>query len=165
MLHILLDWLAKTARASCMKTNDALAGLPEKYDYLSGFPYDGSVIDHVVFSRKQGLFVINLSELAGTVTYEADRIYVEGKSVSHLLRKCLRDSSFIAAKIREQVNMYIPTTPILAFEKAEVRAVRSILGIEVVECKLVTRRIVEAPYVCNLHAGILDLLKDLLNKP
>lgn len=164
MLHILSNWFSKTAGASYMRTGDALVALPEKYVCLSGFPYDRSVIDYVVFSRKQGLFVINSSELVGAVTYDADRISVAGKSASYLLRKCLRDSSYIAAKIREQVNMYIPTTPILAFERAEVRVDRTILGIEVVESKLVTRRIVEAPYVCNLHAGILDLLKDLLNK-
>ena len=54
----IIDKLLGRKKGPLITIPELLSGLPEGYEFFSSILYDRNEIDHVVFSRRQGLFLI-----------------------------------------------------------------------------------------------------------
>src|SRR5271169_5140841 len=97
-----------------------LGSLPEDYIVFSTILYDNNEINHVVFSKRQGLFLINVAADKGTVSYDGSLLHLNNKPRSDAIKKTLKDTFWLKSTIRERIGLDVPITPVVVFEHARV---------------------------------------------
>ncbi|MEW6117491.1 MAG: NERD domain-containing protein [Nitrospirota bacterium] len=139
----------------------ALAGLPEAYMVFNAVLYDHSGIDHIVFSRKQGLFLINAPAERGTVTCSGKHLLINDKERSDIIKKALKDTFWLKSTIRERIGLDVPITPVVAYENASVAVRQPLIGVTVLEAKDVLDALLHAPEKSILEDGVVMVLREL----
>src|SRR5208337_1666352 len=122
-----------------------LGELPEDYVVFSTILYNNSEIDHVVFSKSQGLFLINTAADKGTVSYDGEYLHVNNKRRSDAIKKTLKDTFWLKTTVRERIGLDVPITPVVAFERARVNFSELVVGVMVRESRDLLRAVLDAP--------------------
>lgn len=156
-----IDRLLGRKRGPVVTVPELLSGLPEEYEFFSSILYDRNEIDHVVFSRKQGLFLINSALEKGTVSYNGTHMLINRKTRSDIIKNSLKDAFWLKSIIREQIGVDVFITPVVVFEKAKVKVTQPIIGVNVVEISGLTDIILKAPERNVLEDGVLMVLREL----
>ena len=138
-----------------------LGELPEEYIIFSGIVYDNSEIAHVVFSRKQGLFIINNAAGKGEVTDKGSLLHINNKPHSEVIHKSLRDAFWLRSTIRQQIGVDAPINSLAVFENASVKIERPILGVTAVESRNLIDAITRSPEKTFLEDGVVMVLREL----
>ncbi|HEX8947450.1 MAG TPA: hypothetical protein VF790_00735 [Dissulfurispiraceae bacterium] len=138
-----------------------LGGLPEEYTVFNGILYNHSEIHHIVFSKAQGLFVVNPAHEKGEVTYKGAHLLINRKPKSDVVKKTLKDTFWLKSTIREQLGMNVHITPLVAFENARVKITQPIIGVTVLESRGLVEAILNAPQRNVLEDGVVMVLREL----
>lgn len=141
--------------------SQALAGLPEDYMVFNAVLYDHNGIDHVVFTRRQGLFLINTPSEKGKATCNGKHLLLNNRERSEIIKKALKDTFWLKSTIRERIGLDVPITPVVAFENALVTVNQPIIGVTVLEAKGVFDAIMQAPEKSILEDGVVMVLREL----
>lgn len=140
---------------------DVLTGLPEEYLVINGILYNNNEIHYVVFSRRQGLFIINTAAGRGRVTYNGSRLLVNGKPRSEAVQKVLKDTFWLKTAVREIAGVNAHITSLLVFEEAAVSVDRPILGVRVMEPGGLADAVLHAPECDELEDGVVAVLREM----
>ena len=157
----IIDKLLGRKKGPLITIPELLSGLPEGYEFFSSILYDRNEIDHVVFSRRQGLFLINSAQDKGTVSYNGTHMLINRKTRSDIIKKSLKDAFWLKSIIREQIGVDVFITPVVVFEKAKVKVTQLIIGVNVAEISGLTDIILNAPERNVLEDGVLMVLREL----
>lgn len=144
-----------------LAVQQVLGELPEDYIVFSTILYNNSEIDHVVFSKGQGLFLINTAADKGTVSYDGAYLQVNNKQRSDTIKKTLKDTFWLKTTIRERIGLDVPITPVVVFERATVNFSEPVVGVMVRESKDLLRAVLDAPGKKTLEEGVLIVLREL----
>ena len=157
----IIDKLLGRNKGPAVTVPELLSGLQEGYEFFSSILYDKNEIDHVVFSRKQGLFLINSAHEKGTVSYNGTHMLINRKTRSDIIKNGLKDAFWLKSIIREQIGVDVFITPVVVFEKAKVKVTQPIIGVVVVETSGLVDTILNAPERNVLEDGVLMVLREL----
>ena len=157
----IIDRLLGRKKGPIVTVPELLSGLPEGYEFFSSILYDRNEIDHVVFSGKQGLFLINSAKEKGTVSYNGTHMLINRKTRSDIIKNGLKDAFWLKSIIREQIGVDVFITPVVVFEKAKVKVTQPIIGVVVVETGGLVDTILNAPERNVLEDGVLMVLREL----
>lgn len=160
LVRKLIDSFGKT-RVSQETALQQLGGLPGDYLLFSTVLYNDNEIGHLVFNRKQGLFLINVAADRGDVTYDGAYLCINATPRSDHIKKTLKDTFWLKTTIREQIGVDAPITPIVVFEQARVAVDKPILGVRVIESGRLFETLTGAPEKEPLADGVLFLLREL----
>ncbi len=138
-----------------------LGQLPEDYMVFSGILYNHSEIDHVVFNRQHGLFIINIAAGKGEVTYDGAQLLINRKPRSEVIKKTLKDTFWLKSTIRERMGLDVLVTPIVVFENAKVKVSGPIIGVTVVESGRLMDTVAQTPEKSHLEDGVVMVLREL----
>jgi hypothetical protein len=138
-----------------------LGDLPEEYSVFSSILYDNSDIDHVVFSRRQGLFLVNVANDKGTVTYDGTHLIINKKPRSDSIKKALKNIFWLKSILRERIGLNVPITPIVVFRQAKANVNQPVVGVMVMESGYLLDAICSAPEKKTLEDGVLIVLREL----
>ncbi|MEW5746472.1 MAG: hypothetical protein AB1805_13660 [Nitrospirota bacterium] len=138
-----------------------LSRLPGDYLLFSTVLYNDSEVSHIVFSRSQGLFLINVSSERGTATYDGAHLCINRKPRSESIKKTLKDTFWLKSTLRERIGLDTPITPVVVFEQAEVAVDKPILGVKVIESSMLFDTIMAAPERGVLEDGVVLVLREL----
>ncbi len=140
---------------------ELLGGLSEEYTVFNSMIYDNSEIGYVVFSRRQGLFVINTRKDKGEITYNGSHLLINKKPKSDPIKKALKDTFWLRATIKERTGIDVPITPLVIFENARVKVGGPIIGVNALESSNLIDAITQAPERKALEDGVVMLLREL----
>ena len=140
---------------------EALAGLTEEYMVFSSMIYNNSEIGHVVFSRRQGLFVINAIKDKGEISYNGTHLLINRKPKSDPIKKALKDTFWLKATIKERTGLDVHITPLVVSENAWVKVEGPIIGVNVLESDRLVETITQAPGRKVLEDGVVMILREL----
>lgn len=140
--------------------SEVLNELSAEYIVFSGIIHNNSEIGYVVFSRRQGLFIVNPGKDRGEVSYSGSHLIINKKPKSDAIKKALKDAFWLRATIREQIGIDVHITPIVAFENAKVKIDAPIIGVAVVESSAVLDIIIKAPEKMLLEDGVVMVLRE-----
>jgi hypothetical protein len=118
------------------KIGKMFAGLPEGYLVLHdvGSPYGN--IDHIVISRRNGIFLIETKSHGGKVTMENDTLLVNGKSPEKdFIAQALNNSYWLKKEIGDLIGITPWITPILVFANAFVQNSKPIKSVKIINKK------------------------------
>lgn len=138
-----------------------LGSMPEDYIVFSTILYDNNEINHVVFSKRQGLFLINVVADKGTVSYNGSLLHINNKPRSDSIKKTLKDTFWLKSTIRERIGLDVPITPIVVFEHARVNFSELVVGVAVKGSADLLSTILDAPEKKVLEDGVLIVLREL----
>lgn len=138
-----------------------LSGLPGDYLLFSMVLYNDTEIGHIVFSRNQGVFLINVVPDRGEVAYDGAHLCINRKPRSEYIKKTLKDTFWLKTTVREQIGVDTPITPVVVFEQARVTVEKAILGVRVIESSRLFDTITGAPEKEPLEDGVVFILREL----
>lgn len=141
--------------------SQALAGLPEEYTVFSSVLYGNSEISHVVFSRGQGVFLINSFAGKGEITFNGSTLVINRKPKSEAIQKSLKDTFWLKSTIREEIGIDAHIIPLAVYENAKVRLGEPVIGVRVIESAGLSETILNTPERKPLEDGILMVLREL----
>lgn len=138
-----------------------LSELSEEHIVFSGMLHNHSEIDHVVFNRKHGLFVINTFKDKGEVSYNGNHLFINKKQRSEAITKTLKDTFWLKASIRDMIGMDVHITSVVVFENAKVKISEPIIGVMILESKDLPDVIIKALERKALEDGVVMALREL----
>jgi hypothetical protein len=118
------------------KIGEMLAGLPEGFLVLHDIESPYGNIDHIVISRKNGVFLIETKAHGGKVTAEDDTVLVNGKMPEKdFIAQALNNSYWLKKEISDLIGPTPWITPILVFTNAFVEYSKPIKNVRVINKK------------------------------
>jgi hypothetical protein len=113
-----------------------LSGLSEDFYVLHDIESPYGNIDHIVFSRHNGIFLVETKAHGGKVRVEGDRLLVNGKvPEKDFIAQALKNSYWLRDEIGELIGPTPWITPAVVFSNAFVTSSKPVKGVRVINKK------------------------------
>ncbi len=125
-----------------------LAKLPKGYAVFHDVLSNLGNIDHIILSRKQGIFLLETKSHNGTVTTDGKYLYINGHlPEKNFIEQINNNVMWLKETLKYLANSDIKITPIIVFTNAfvDISVYKPVMGITVLNKKILLKIIASQP--------------------
>lgn len=167
------EMLAETEPALGLEDKEVLAGLltelGENFSVIHDVQGPDGKIDHIVFGRDGGVFLIETNSRPGRVEILEDGLRLNGKSPDEdFIARILKNSCWLQEKLADLACGQVGVTPILVFTNAFVQTGTPVKGVAVTNRKYLLNLIYKRNHRDNQAICLWDVKEkftELINPP
>jgi hypothetical protein len=113
---------------------ELLNSLDEGFDLVNNIHTPAGKIEHLVLSRENGVFVINVCDQIGKIDLSAGTLKVNGEGLNDdPILKVIDDTAWVRQKIRETTGIVAWVKPVIVFTHAHVEEGMPLKGVTLIQ--------------------------------